>query len=436
MKFTIEKNKGTAKINFELDAKAWDSYIEKTYQKEKAKIKIAGFRPGHAPRGMIEKMYGKSIFVDDAFNLCFRESYHQVLKKEEGLFPVEEPKVEVLELDEKGIKFSAEFSIKPDVALGDYTGLQVDKIEYKVTKKDIDKEVETARARLARRIEKEDKGAVCEQGDVVNLDYSGSVDKVKFDGGTAEGQELELGSGSFIPGFEEQMLGMKKGEKKDLKVSFPKEYHAPDLAGKDAVFAVKVNSIFKKELPPIDDELAKEVSQFDSLKEWKEDIEKKQAKQAEDKEKAENENTLIEKIVKNAKIDLPSCMIDNELGHMLEDFAHRLQFQFGGLKIDDYFKMTGSSIEDYNAQNKLQAEKNVRTRLVLEAIIKAEKLEVTEDDIDADIEKRAEKAKKTKEEFLKSLDAGYRNYVKSMLISEKVMDFLLKNNKIEKKAKK
>ncbi|MCL2555598.1 MAG: trigger factor [Firmicutes bacterium] len=436
MKHTIEKNKDKTKINFELDAKLWDSYIEKIYQKEKAKINIAGFRKGHAPRAMIEKLHGKSIFVDDAFNLCFRECYSKVLDENEEVFPVEEPSVEILSLDENGIKFSAEFSVKPEVKLGDYTGIQIDKIEYKVTKKDIDKEIDTARARLARKIEKAEKDSLAENGDVVNLDYSGSVDGVKFEGGTAENQELELGSNSFIPGFEAQMIGMKKGEKRDLKVTFPDKYHSEDLAGKEAVFSVKLNSIFKKELPNIDDELAKEVSQFDTLKDWKDDIEKKLTEQATQKEKAENENALIEKIVKNAKIDVPDCMFKTELKYMLNDFAQRLQYMYGGLKIDDYFKMTGSSVDDFNNQHKLQAEKNVKTRLVLEAIIKTEKLEITEKDIDADLDRRADKSKKTKEEFLKSVDTEYRNYVKSMLVSEKVMNYLNANNKIEKKSKK
>jgi len=436
MKHTIETNKDKTKINFELDLKTWDSYIERIYQKEKSSINLAGFRKGHVPRSMIEKKFGKNIFVDDAFNLCFRECYGKALDENPEVFPVEEPKVEILDLDENGIKFSAEFSVKPKVELGEYTGIVVDKIEYKVAKKDIDKEIDAARARLARKIEKEDKGAVCENGDVVNLDYSGNVDGVKFEGGTAEAQELELGSGSFIPGFEEQMVGMKKGDKKDLKVIFPEKYNSKDLAGKEAVFAVKVNSIFSKELPPIDDELAKEVSQFDSLKEWKEDIEKKLTEGAKNKEKAENENILIERIVKNAKIDIPECMIKTEQGYMLNDFAQRLQYMYGGLKLDDYFKMTGGSLEDFNAQNKVQAEKNVRTRLILEAIIKAENLEITEREVEADLDRRAEKSKKTKEEFLKNVDNDYTNYVKSMLISEKLMAFLLSHNKIEKKAKK
>jgi len=436
MKYNIDKTKDKTKINFELDAKAWDSYIDKIYQKEKAKINIAGFRKGHAPRGMIEKMYGKNIFVDDAFNQCFRDSYVEVLAENEDVFPVEEPSVEILTLDEKGITFSAEFSVKPMVQLGEYTDLVIDKIEYKMNKKDIDKEIETARARLARKIEKDNKEAICDNGDVVNLDYSGSVDGVKFDGGTAEKQELTLGSGSFIPGFEEQMVGMKKGEKRDLKVTFPEKYHSADLAGKDAIFSVTLNNIFKNELPPVDDELAKEVSQFDNLKEWREDIEKKLNEQAINKEKAENEQALIDKIVKNAKLDVPECMVKTEQSYMLNDFAQKLQYMYGGLKLDDYFKMTGDTREKFNEQNKLQAEKNVRTRLILEEIIKTEKLDINQKDIDADLERRAESSKKTKEEFMKNVDDEYRNYVKSMLISERLMAFLLANNKIEKKGKK
>ena len=435
MTYKIEKTKTGVKIKVEVGADAWNGYVEKAYNAEKGKYNVQGFRKGHAPRKMIERMYGASVFLDAAFNFCFKTDYGKILDENADLYPVEEPKIDFESIDDKGIKYSIEFAVKPIPVLGEYTDLTINKIEYTVAKKDIDKEVEAARTRLSRKAEKED-GAAAEDGDTVTLDYSGSVDGVKFDGGTAEKQELTLGSKSFIPGFEEQMLGMKKGESRDLKVSFPEQYHSADLAGKAAVFAVTVHNIFKNELPPIDDALAKEVSQFDTLKEWKDDIEKRLKTEAERKTKVENENALVDKIVAGSKVDIPPSMVESELQYMLNDFAMQLQYMYGGMKIDDYFKATGTSAEDYKNDHKLKAEKNVKTRLILEEIIKAEKLEITDADYDAEIEKRAEQSKKTKDEFLKTVDEGFSNYIKSTLISEKLIGYLVANNKIEKKVTK
>lgn len=308
MNYTIEKGNGEVKINFALSAKEWDDCIEKAYLKNKSKYSVPGFRKGHVSRKMIEKMYGEGVFFDDAFNDAFYDAYSKALNENEEIFPVDEPKVDIDGVNDDGVAFHATVTVKPEVTLGDYKGIKLDKVEYNVTVDDVQAEIDRTRKQAGRRVEVTDRAV--ENGDIVNLDYSGSADGVKFDGGTAQGQELVIGSGSFIPGFEDGMVGMNVGETKDITVKFPENYHAENLAGKDAVFTVTVNKIEKEELPELNDEFAKEVSKFDTLDEYRADVEKRLTEENTRRADAENENKLVEAIVNNASVEIPSCMID------------------------------------------------------------------------------------------------------------------------------
>ena len=285
MNYNIEEKKGEVKIDFELNAKEWDDAVNKAYLKNKSKYTIPGFRKGQAPRKMIEAMYGAGVFFDDAFNNAFYDSYQKALEEHEEVYPVDEPKVDIQSLDENGVKFNAVVTVKPQVKLGDYKGIKLEKIEYNVTAGDVKAELNRMREQASRRVEVKDRAV--KDGDIVKLDYSGSINGEKFDGGTATDQELVIGSNTFIPGFESQMIGMNIGETKDITVTFPKDYHAADLAGKDAVFTVTVKGITEKQLPELDDAFAKDVSKFDTLADYKADIKKRLTEQNQNKAKIE-----------------------------------------------------------------------------------------------------------------------------------------------------
>ena len=434
MNYSIEEKKGEVKISFELSAKEWDEEINKAYLKNKAKFSIPGFRKGQAPRKMIESNYGAGVFFDDAFNAAFYDSYSKALDEHEEIYPVDEPKVDIQSIDENGIKFTAEVTVKPEVKLGDYKGIKLEKVEYNVTAGDVKAELERMREQASRRVEISDRAV--KDGDIVKLDYSGSVDGVKFDGGTANDQELVIGSKTFIPGFEEQMVGMNIGETKDLNVTFPKEYHAADLAGKDAVFTVTVKSISEKQLPELDDAFAKDVSKFDTLAEYKADIKKSLTEQNERRAKTENQNAVIKAVTDNAEVEIPECMIERELDYIAQDMEQRLKYMYNGIKFEDYLKYTGSSLEQFRKDRAQEAKDNVKTRLTVEAIIKAEKIEATDEDMDEALSKMAETAKKTLEEYKKGVSAQQLNYIKSDILMKKLLDFLTENNIFEKKEKK
>ncbi len=439
MKYTIEQLKGEVKINFSLTAEEWDKYLEKSYLKNKGKFNIPGFRKGRATRKMIEKMYGEGVFFDDAFNFAFYESYAKALDENAEIFPVEDPRVDIDAVDENGVKFNAIVTVKPEVTLGAYTGIKLDKVEYNVTAEDVQAEIDRTRKQSARRIEVADRAVA--NGDIVNLDYSGSVDGVKFNGGTATGQELVIGSGSFIPGFEEQMVGMAIGETKDINVTFPEEYHAEELKGKAAVFTVTVNKIEAEELPALDDEFAKNVSRFDTFEEYKTDIETRLKENKERQANNENENNLISAVSANATVDIPACMIEQQIDYLLEDMQYRLNYMYR-MKLEDYLKYTGGSMEELRKSRAEEAERDVKTRLVLEAIIKAENLDVTEDEVIAEIERMATAQGKTVEDYRKHMESKQVNYIKNDLVTKKLIAFLKENNtfsvaeKKEVKAKK
>lgn len=435
MNYTIEESKGEVKISFTLDAKEWDDSLNKAYIKNKSRFNIPGFRKGHATRKMIEKMYGEGVFFDDAFNDAFYEAYSKALGEHEEIFPVDDPKVDIDGIDENGVKFHAVVTVKPEVTLGEYKGIKVDKVEYNVTADDVNAEIDRARKQASRKVEVEDRAV--ENGDIVNLDYSGSVDGVKFEGGTASNQELTIGSHAFIPGFEEQMVGMTVGETRDLNVPFPTDYHAKELAGKDSVFTVTVNKILKEEMPELNDEFAKDVSKFDTLAEYKADVEKRLQEGNDRRANAENENALIEAVTATSSVEIPQCMIDSQIDYLVRDMEYRLMYMYQGMKLEDYLKYTGSNMEELRKSKAEEAKRDVKIRLVLEAIVKAENLDVTDAELDAELARIAESAGKSVEEYRKGVDDRQLSYIKNDLLMKKLIEFLKANNTFEvKKAEK
>ena len=435
MNYTIEEGKGEVKIAFTLTAEEWDASLNKAYLKNKSKFNIPGFRKGHATRKMIEKLYGEGVFFDDAFNDAFGEAYMKALNEHEEIFPVDDPKVDIDGMDDKGIKFHAIVTVKPEVTLGEYKGIKVDKVEYNVTADDVNAEIDRARKQASRKVEVE--GKAVENGDIVNLDYSGSVDGIKFEGGTASNQELTIGSHAFIPGFEEQMVGMTVGETRDLKVPFPSDYHAKELAGKDSVFTVTVNKILKEEMPELNDEFAKDVSKFDTFAEYKADVEKRLQEANDRRANAENENALIEAVTAGSTVEIPQCMIDSQIDYLVRDMEYRLMYMYQGMKLEDYLKYTGSNMEELRKSKTEEAKRDVKIRLVLEAIVKAENLDVTDAELDAELARIAESAGKSVEEYRKGVDERQLSYIKNDLLMKKLVEFLKANNTFEvKKAEK
>lgn len=434
MEYKIERQKGSVKFVFTVPNAEWDEEINAAYIKTKAKYNIPGFRKGKAPRKFIENMYGPTVFFDEAFNTCASKAYGKALSENEDIYPVDEPKVDIENFGADAMVFGISVTVKPEVTLGQYKGLTVKKAEYPVTDKDVEEDIERSLKAKSRLVDITDRAA--KNGDTVNIDYSGSVDGVKFNGGTAEKQELTLGSKSFIPGFEEQVEGMKIGEEKDLKVKFPDDYHAEDLKGKDAVFAVKLNSIKFREIPELNDDFVKDTTKFETVAEYRADVKKRLTDSAERRADNENKNNMIDAIVANASVDIPDCMIESELDYMLQDFEYRLGYMYGGMKLDDYFKYTGSSREDFRKDRKSEAEKAVKTRLVMETIIKTEKVEPTEQEIDKRIAEIAEQQGRTLEEYKPSVSEHQLTHIKSDVTVEKTLNELVKANEFKAEAKK
>lgn len=431
MNYQVEKKEGSVKFTFTVSHDEWESEIEKTYLKTKGKYSVPGFRKGHATRKMIENFYGQSVFFDDAINNCVRKGYSKALDENEDIFPVDEPQVDIAKFDDKELVFTVEVVVKPEVQLGKYTGIKLDKVEYTVKQSDVKAELERARERLSRNEEVSDRAL--KNGDTANIDYSGSVDGVKFVGGTAEKQDLVIGSKTFIPGFEDQLIGMNVGDSKDITVKFPEEYHAKDLAGKDAVFAVKLNSITVKVLPELNDAFAQEASKFDTLAEYKEDIKKTLTENAKSRAEAENENNLIKAIVDDAKVEIPDAMIETQLDYIVQDFSYRLSYAYRGMKFEDYLKYSGTTMEEFRKDRREEALNTVKTRLTLEAVIKAANIEVSQEDLEAKVKELADQTKKTVEEVKAS---GQLPYIRNEILMTRTMDFLKENNSFVAKEKK
>ena len=424
---TMEKLEGSkVKLTIEVSAEQFEAATQKAYQKADKRFNVPGFRKGKAPRKVIENMYGPLAFFDDAFDIVYPEAYQAAIA-EQGVEPVDRPDVsiETLPEGETPLVFSLVVAVKPEVELGAYKGIEVEKRAYNVTDDEVDAAIAQLQEGVARMV---DVDRPVENGDTVNLDYSGSVDGVKFDGGTAQGQTLTIGSGQFIPGFEEQMVGMAVGEEKDIEVTFPEEYHAENLAGKKAVFAVKVNGIQVKELPTLDDEFAKDVSEYDTLEALRDAKRQELLEQAEKNAKIQKENDVVRKAVENATVEVPDAMVERQIDSFLQDMGYRLQMQ--GISLEDYLKYTNTEISALRDQYRADAALRVKSQLVLEAISKAEAIEATPEEIG---DKVAEYAKQfgnmTVEDFEKNLQADDRQYFADQVVVEKTLALLVENAK-------
>ena len=421
MSYTYEKvSSNKAKLSFTIPAEEFDAAVETAYKKNRNKINIPGFRKGKAPRKMIETMYGESVFFEDAIDEIFGKVYGDAVEAEK-LEVVDRPDVNVEEVGHgKELKFTCEVFVRPDVELGDYKHLEVAVAKDQVTDEAIDARINQDREKASRTVEVDDRAV--ENGDNVNLDYAGTVDGVAFEGGTAQNQQLTIGSNRFIPGFEEQMIGMAIGEEKDMQVKFPENYHAKDLAGKDAVFHVKVNRISKTEMPELDDDFAADVSEFDTFSEYRDSIVKELSDRAEKNYEIEVENALIEKAVEGAKMDVPSAMIDTEVDYLMREMQMQMAYQ--GIRLDDYLKYTNQKVEDVRAMHRTDAEHRVKIQLVIEAIRKAEGIEASEEDIEKEIANQAERMGKTADELRKTLTEEQKGYINDSAAAQKVVDLL------------
>ena len=379
-----KKEGGKAEIKFIIAADKFNEEVSKVFKKQSATISVPGFRKGKAPRHVIEKMYGKGVFFEEAINNLLPAEYDAALK-ESGVDAVSAPEIDVENIDDNGVAVIATVKVKPEVKVGEYKGIEVTKTVEEVTAEEVEAELKKVQERNSREIQVTDRAA--ENGDAVVIDYSGSVDGVKFEGGTAEKQTLVLGSGSFIPGFEEQVVGHNVGESFDVNVTFPEEYHAPDLAGKAAVFAIVLHEIKKTELPELDDEFACDVSEFNTLAEYKADLEAKLKEAKEQQANAMVEGQLIDTLIERLEADIPEEMFAQETENFVRDYDNRLRMN--GLDLKTYFKYTGMDLDSLRAQLAPQAERQVKTRLVLEKIAELENIEVSAEEVEAEYEKLA-----------------------------------------------
>jgi len=424
----LEANK--VKIEITVPAKEFDAAVDMAFKKNAPKISIQGFRKGKAPRHVIERTYGKEIMFEDAFDIVAQPAYEAAIN-ENKLEPVSHPSVDIIQIaNGQDMIFTAEVYVKPEVELGKYKGIEVTKKVHNVEDKDIDAEIESMRNKNSRLVTVEDREL--KDGDISNIDFEGFVDGVAFDGGKGENFELTIGSGQFIPGFEEQLVGMKISETREIDVKFPDEYHSADLAGKMSMFRVTLNSIKCKELPELDDEFAKDVSEFDTLAELREDLKKKAIERNENNMKLQVEDDAIRAVAKDAKIDVPSVMIDNEIDNMIQDYSWRLQMQ--GMQLEMYLKMLNMDLATFKAQFKEQAEERVRVQLTLEKLAEVENISASKEDVDAKIEEMAKNYGEKADMFRNSLKPEDMKYFEQEIKVKKIAEFIVSNAKITEEA--
>ena len=423
VKVESTENKNEVKLTFNIEAEKFEEAMKKVYAKTAKYFNIPGFRKGKAPMQLVERQYGSAIFYEDAFNELVPDIYDEAIK-ENKIEAVSKPNIDIVQMEKgKELIFTAVVETKPEVELGKYKGIEIKKIEYNTTDKDIEHELGHMAERNSRLVSIEDRPV--EKGDITTIDFVGSVDGVEFEGGKAENHELEIGSNTFIPGFEDQIIGMKIDEVKDIKVKFPDDYFSKDLAGKDAVFKVTLHEIKKKELPKIDDEFAKDVSEFDTLEELKNSIKEKLDTENTEKAKYETEEEAIKTVCDNTKLDIPNGMIELEIDNMIKDMENRLSYQ--GLNLNQYLQIMGKTETEIRDNFKEQAERNIKSRLVLEAIVKAEKIEATPEEIDEKIKEMAKQYGRKEDELL--ANEQLKEYIKGNLETEKAIDFIVKNAK-------
>ena len=421
MEYTVEKRTGNkVKISFVVPAVDFEAAVEKAYLKNRGRVNVPGFRKGKAPRKLIERMYGEMVFFDDALELVFPDAYRDAVLKED-LHPVSQPELS-LDTIEKGkdVAFSCEVFVQPEVTLGQYKGVAVTRTVREVAESDVEARLAQEQKRVARSVDVTDRPV--QNGDEVTLDYSGSVDGELFDGGTAADQKLTIGSGSFIPGFEEQMVGLTIGQEADISVTFPQEYHAENLKGKAAVFHVKVNGISREELPALDDDFAGEVSEFDTLAEFSADIRKKLQKTADDQATEAVRQSLVQKVVDAAEVDIPAPMVEEKLHELLREMDWRMQQQ--GFDMKRYMQLTGQNETQMHDMYREEARNNLKTELVLEEIMKAEAVEADEADVAKMVEEYAKAVGKSAEEFRAELNDSQMAYFTNRSKVNRVLDML------------
>ncbi len=427
MNYKFEKaEKSTVKITITLTQKEWEAAQVSAYEHTKGRYSVPGFRKGKVPMKVLENTYGKGLFFEDAINESFPKYYYDVLDKEPTIEAVAQPTLELGENKKGGITYIATVTVKPEVKLGDYKGIKFDKVEYNVSDEDIDNELKRLQERNSRMVNVTDRAA--QNGDTVVIDYSGSVDGVKFDGGTAEKQNLELGSGSFIPGFEEQCVGMNIGEERDINVKFPEEYHAENLKGKDAVFHIVLHEIKVKELPEINDEFIKDADGSESLEAYKEKTRKELQENNDKKAERELEDKLIKTVTANAEVEVPEVMVNNQIDQMVQEMEYRFMYQ--GLKLEDYLKYTNQTIDEYKKTFTERAKEIVTQQLVIDKIITEEKIEATEEDLTKHYEELAAKQGRQVPDIKKNLNAKQLDYAKNEIIINKLFALLKSENKI------
>lgn len=423
---TIEKlEHDQVKLTIEIDADTFNAALQQAYVKNGKHYNIAGFRKGKAPRKVIESMYGEGVFFEDAFELCWGDAYDAALE-ENGLTAVDKPTLDIEKIGkDEGVVFTAVVQLKPTVKLGAYKGIEVEQPTYTVEDADVNAEIEKEREKNARFVDVE---RAVENGDRVMIDYSGSVDGVQFDGGTAEEQTLVIGSNTFIPGFEEQLIGMNVGEERDITVTFPEEYHAENLAGKEAVFHIKLHNVQFKELPELDDEFAKDVSEFDTLAELIADKRKKMEEQAAKNEKIAIENIALKTVCDNAEVEVPECMTERQANYMLRDMGYRLQMS--GISLEDYCRYVGTDLNALKASYHDEAASRVKMQLVIEAVGKAENVTCTDEEIAEVIKEYAENNDMPVEEFEKQISDDDREFLSDRKIAEKTVALIVDNVKL------
>lgn len=428
MKYTFEKaEKSTVKITIDLNEKEWQEAINAAYEKTKGRYSIPGFRKGKVPKKVLEANYGTGVFYEEAINQAFPKYYGEILDKETSIYAVASPDLDIKDISDKGITMIAIVPVKPEVVFGAYKGIKFEKVEYNVKDEDVEEELKRLQERNSRMVDVTDREV--KDGDSVVIDYSGSVDGVKFDGGTAEKQTLVIGSKTFIPGFEEQVIGMKIGEDRDINVKFPEEYHAENLKGKDAVFAIKLHEIKVKELPELNDEFIKDAVGAESLEAYKKETRERLEKQNADRAERELEDAIVKKITETSDVEIPDALIENQIDRMVQEMEYRLSYQ--GLKLEDYLKYMGKTMDEFRKGYTEQATEIVKSQLVIEGIIEREEIVATDEDVEKRVAEMAKAQDKPVPELKDKMGARQLDYIKNEIVIKKFFDFLKSSNEIK-----
>ncbi len=423
MSVKIEKKEhNMAVLTIEVDLDKFDKACQKAYLRTRGRINVPGFRKGKAPRKMIEKLYGAEVFFEDAVNLLIPDAYEEALGEIEETV-VSQPAIDVVQIEAgKPVIFTAEVAVKPQVELGQYKGIEVEPIHVEVSEDEINAQIDRERENNSRMIDIDDRPV--ENGDLIRLDYEGTISGEPFDGGKGTDYPLTIGSNSFIPGFEEQLIGSRIGEDRDIVVTFPEDYHAEELRGKVAVFACKVNSIQKKELPDADDEFAQDVSEFDTLAEYKEDIRKNILERKENEAKRQREAVIVDKIIENAQMDIPEAMIREQVDRMKESFVRQIQSQFQGITVEQYMQLTGMDAQKLDEQMRPEALKRIQNSLVLEAVADAENIEISDERLDEEFQKMADSYHMEKDKLVKMMGEEEKKQMKEDLRIQAAVDLV------------